>query len=42
MWQTALKSLIAYSSVAHMGMVIGGIITMGYWGVCTSFALKLL
>ena len=27
MWQTDLKSLIAYSSVAHISMVIGGIIT---------------
>jgi NADH:ubiquinone oxidoreductase subunit 4 (subunit M) len=34
-----LKSLIAYSSVAHMSMVIGGIITLSYWGVCRSFAL---
>lgn len=37
--QTDLKSLIAYSSVAHMSMVIGGIITLSYWGVCRSFAL---
>jgi NADH-ubiquinone oxidoreductase chain 4 len=28
--QTDLKSLIAYSSVAHMSMVIGGIITLSY------------
>nr|YP_009350268.1 NADH dehydrogenase subunit 4 [Apilitermes longiceps]AQP26718.1 NADH dehydrogenase subunit 4 [Apilitermes longiceps] len=39
MRQTDLKSLIAYSSVAHMSMVIGGIMTMNYWGVCSSFAL---
>ena len=26
-WQTDLKPLIAYSSVAHMSMVIGGIMT---------------
>jgi NADH-ubiquinone oxidoreductase chain 4 len=39
MRQTDLKSLIAYSSVAHMSMVIGGIITLSYWGVCRSFAL---
>jgi NADH-ubiquinone oxidoreductase chain 4 len=32
--QTDLKPLIAYSSVAHMGIVIGGIITMSYWGMC--------
>lgn len=30
MRQTDLKSLIAYSSVAHMSMVIGGIITLSY------------
>jgi NADH-ubiquinone oxidoreductase chain 4 len=37
--QTDLKSLIAYSSVAHMGIVVGGIITMNYWGACGSFVL---
>ena len=37
--QTNLKSLIAYSSVAHISMVIGGIITLSYWRVCRSFAL---
>jgi len=30
--QTDLKSLIAYSSVAHMSIVIGGIITLNYLG----------
>nr|YP_009250761.1 NADH dehydrogenase subunit 4 [Rhinotermes hispidus]AMX23114.1 NADH dehydrogenase subunit 4 [Rhinotermes hispidus]URH16770.1 NADH dehydrogenase subunit 4 [Rhinotermes hispidus] len=39
MRQTDLKSLIAYSSVAHMGMVIGGIMIFNYWGACGSFAL---
>nr|APU93543.1 NADH dehydrogenase subunit 4 [Sphaerotermes sp. A TB-2017] len=39
MRQTDLKSLIAYSSVAHMSMVIGGIMTVSYWGVCSAFAL---
>nr|QZK22086.1 NADH dehydrogenase subunit 4 [Amitermes sp. QLD_231] len=39
MRQTDLKSLIAYSSVAHMSMIIGGIMTLSYWGVCSSFAL---
>nr|AQP28009.1 NADH dehydrogenase subunit 4 [Odontotermes sp. D TB-2017] len=39
--QTDLKSLIAYSSVAHMGMVIGGIMTFGYWGVCMSYVLMI-
>jgi NADH:ubiquinone oxidoreductase subunit 4 (subunit M) len=33
-----LKSLIAYSSVARMRIIIGGIITLNYWGVCNSFA----
>jgi NADH:ubiquinone oxidoreductase subunit 4 (subunit M) len=37
--QTDLKSLIAYSSVAHICMVIGGIKTLSYSGVCRSFAL---
>nr|AVN68019.1 NADH dehydrogenase subunit 4 [Tryonicus mackerrasae] len=37
--QTDLKSLIAYSSVAHMGIVIGGLMTMSYWGFCGSFIL---
>nr|UQJ75191.1 NADH dehydrogenase subunit 4 [Epicalotermes aethiopicus] len=41
MCQTDLKSLIAYSSVAHMGIVIGGIMTMNYWGVCGSFTLMI-
>jgi NADH:ubiquinone oxidoreductase subunit 4 (subunit M) len=41
MRQTDLKSLIAYSSVAHIGIVIGGIMTMGYWGVCGYFALMI-
>lgn len=37
--QTDLKALIAYSSVAHMGIVIGGIITLFYWGFCGSYTL---
>nr|UQJ75217.1 NADH dehydrogenase subunit 4 [Allotermes cf. paradoxus]URX53923.1 NADH dehydrogenase subunit 4 [Allotermes sp.] len=41
MRQTDLKSLIAYSSVAHMGIVIGGIMTMNYWGFCGSFVLMI-
>jgi NADH-ubiquinone oxidoreductase chain 4 len=39
--QTDLKSLIAYSSVAHMGLVIGGIMTINYWGFCGSFTLMI-
>nr|QIV24713.1 NADH dehydrogenase subunit 4 [Eboraphyllus middletoni] len=33
--QSDIKSLIAYSSVAHMGLVVGGIMTLnitGFWG----------
>nr|URX53390.1 NADH dehydrogenase subunit 4 [Incisitermes cf. incisus] len=41
MRQTDLKSLIAYSSVAHMGLVVGGIMTMNYWGLCGSFTLMI-
>lgn len=37
--QTDLKALIAYSSVAHMGIVLGGLITLTYWGFCGSFML---
>nr|AVN67345.1 NADH dehydrogenase subunit 4 [Byrsotria fumigata] len=39
--QTDLKSLIAYSSVAHMGVVIGGLMTMLYWGYCGSYVLMI-
>nr|AVN67281.1 NADH dehydrogenase subunit 4 [Archimandrita tessellata] len=39
--QTDLKSLIAYSSVAHMGIVIGGLMTMMYWGYCGSYTLMI-
>nr|YP_010714881.1 NADH dehydrogenase subunit 4 [Cladiscus yunnanus]WDE20695.1 NADH dehydrogenase subunit 4 [Cladiscus yunnanus] len=31
--QSDLKSLIAYSSVAHMGLVMSGILTLNYWGM---------
>nr|AVN67977.1 NADH dehydrogenase subunit 4 [Neolaxta sp. B107] len=41
MRQTDLKSLIAYSSVAHMGIVIGGLMTMMYWGFCGSYTLMI-
>nr|URX53611.1 NADH dehydrogenase subunit 4 [Cryptotermes sp. 3 AB-2022a] len=41
MRQTDLKSLIAYSSVAHMGIVIGGIMTLSYWGSCGAFTLMI-
>nr|QRW36366.1 NADH dehydrogenase subunit 4 [Megaporus rufipes] len=39
--QTDLKILIAYSSVAHMGMVLGGIMTLNYWGFCGSYTMMI-
>nr|QRV62423.1 NADH dehydrogenase subunit 4 [Graptodytes pictus] len=39
--QTDLKILIAYSSVAHMGMVLGGIMTMNSWGFCGSYVMMI-
>nr|YP_010895036.1 NADH dehydrogenase subunit 4 [Ceriana vespiformis]WJW73549.1 NADH dehydrogenase subunit 4 [Ceriana vespiformis] len=39
--QTDLKSLIAYSSVAHMGIVLSGLLTMTYWGICGSYTLMI-
>lgn len=31
--QVDLKSLVAYSSVAHIGLALGGIITINFWGI---------
>nr|YP_009092097.1 NADH dehydrogenase subunit 4 [Aporia potanini intercostata]AGG35781.1 NADH dehydrogenase subunit 4 [Aporia potanini intercostata] len=39
--QVDMKSLIAYSSVAHMGLVIGGIMTLNYWGFLGSYVLMI-
>nr|YP_010417864.1 NADH dehydrogenase subunit 4 [Hypolimnas usambara]USF18023.1 NADH dehydrogenase subunit 4 [Hypolimnas usambara] len=39
--QVDMKSLIAYSSVAHMSLVIGGIMTMNYWGFLGSYILMI-
>nr|QZZ18223.1 NADH dehydrogenase subunit 4 [Hasora schoenherr] len=39
--QVDMKSLIAYSSVAHMGLVIGGIMTLNYWGYLGSYVLMI-
>nr|AYM84955.1 NADH dehydrogenase subunit 4 [Abracris sp. OR222] len=39
--QVDLKSLIAYSSVAHMSMVIGGLMTMNSWGFLGSLSLMI-
>nr|WAM61658.1 NADH dehydrogenase subunit 4 [Neptis soma] len=39
--QIDMKSLIAYSSVAHMSIVIGGIMTMNYWGFMGAYILMI-
>nr|AVE15565.1 NADH dehydrogenase subunit 4 [Metallyticus sp. JZ-2017] len=39
--QMDIKSLVAYSSVAHMGLVIGGLMTMNSWGFNMAFALMI-
>nr|UDF83738.1 NADH dehydrogenase subunit 4 [Mythicomyia sp.] len=39
--QTDLKALVAYSSVAHMGIVLGGLMTLGYLGMCGSYSLMI-
>nr|ARH55193.1 NADH dehydrogenase subunit 4 [Setarhynchus sp. AH-2016] len=39
--QNDMKMLIAYSSVSHMGMVLGGIMTLNLWGLWGAFSLML-
>nr|QWQ55646.1 NADH dehydrogenase subunit 4 [Diestrammena sp.] len=39
--QTDLKALIAYSSVAHMGIVLGGLMTLSSWGFYSSYTLMI-
>nr|UFZ13753.1 NADH dehydrogenase subunit 4 [Sialis kuwayamai] len=39
--QIDLKSLIAYSSVAHMGIVLAGLMTLSYWGFSGSYSLMI-
>lgn len=39
--QIDLKALIAYSSVAHMGIVLRGLLTITYWGLRGSYTLIL-
>ena len=31
--QVDIKALIAYSSVAHIGLVLAGLATLNFWGV---------
>lgn len=37
--QIDLKSLIAYSSIAHIGLVLRGLITLNYWGLNGCFII---
>nr|ALO70329.1 NADH deshydrogenase subunit 4 [Atheta sp. 2 EF-2015] len=39
--QSDMKSLIAYSSVAHMGLVLGGLMTFNFWGLAGSLSMML-
>lgn len=39
--QVDIKALIAYSSVAHMGVVIRGLITLSLWGFWGSYVLMI-
>nr|YP_009947902.1 NADH dehydrogenase subunit 4 [Aclees cribratus]QOH97070.1 NADH dehydrogenase subunit 4 [Aclees cribratus]QZI85927.1 NADH dehydrogenase subunit 4 [Aclees taiwanensis] len=39
--QSDMKMLIAYSSVSHMGLALGGILTMNLWGFWGSLILML-
>lgn len=37
--QMDLRALIAYSSVAHIGIVLRGILTLSYWGISRAYTL---
>jgi NADH-ubiquinone oxidoreductase chain 4 len=37
--QIDLKALIAYSSVAHIGIVLRGLLTLTYWGLRGAYTL---
>nr|QKW88776.1 NADH dehydrogenase subunit 4 [Rhytidodus viridiflavus] len=39
--QGDIKSLIAYSSVCHMGMCLMGLLTMTYWGLMGSYFMMI-
>nr|YP_009127048.1 NADH dehydrogenase subunit 4 [Peirates lepturoides]AHH93178.1 NADH dehydrogenase subunit 4 [Peirates lepturoides] len=41
LFQVDIKSMIAYSSVAHMGLVVCGIMSLNYWGLCGSLILMI-
>nr|YP_009185874.1 NADH dehydrogenase subunit 4 [Margarinotus merdarius]ALO70681.1 NADH deshydrogenase subunit 4 [Margarinotus merdarius] len=39
--QPDVKSLIAYSSVSHMGLVLGGLMTLSYWGLVGALVMMI-
>jgi NADH-ubiquinone oxidoreductase chain 4 len=39
--QIDIKALIAYSSVAHIGIVLGGLLTLTYWGLRGAYTLMI-
>nr|AOR07191.1 NADH dehydrogenase subunit 4 [Mesenchytraeus cf. pedatus SL-2017] len=41
MRQPDLKSLIAYSSVGHMGLMLAGLLTNTTWGMCGALAMMI-
>nr|APX39648.1 NADH dehydrogenase subunit 4 [Longitarsus lycopi] len=41
MRQSDIKSLIAYSSISHMGLVLAGIMTLNFWGINGALGMML-
>nr|APX39870.1 NADH dehydrogenase subunit 4 [Psylliodes cupreus]WNV22567.1 NADH dehydrogenase subunit 4 [Psylliodes crambicola] len=41
MRQSDIKSLIAYSSVSHMGLALAGLMTLNYWGLWGALVMML-
>nr|QHD19798.1 NADH dehydrogenase subunit 4 [Afissula sp. XL-2019] len=39
--QSDMKSLIAYSSVVHMGLMFSGLLTLNYWGMVGSLMMMI-
>lgn len=39
LWQIDIKALIAYSSVAHIGIVLRGLLTISIWGLNGAYTL---
>lgn len=39
--QVDMKILIAYSSVAHIGLALGGLITLNFWGIRGSYTIMI-